>query len=128
MRDKAGQVVSLRGIVRDMTDRRRDERRLAAQHAAADALASARSTEQAAGRVAAVLATALGWPVAALWLVRPDATRLDLAAAHGGGPAHGGPAVSLTSGLGLPGQAWETAAPVWVEEGLARRAPTWRPA
>ena len=33
VRDKAGQVVSLRGIVRDVTDRRRDERRLAAQHA-----------------------------------------------------------------------------------------------
>ena len=57
------------GYIRDLTDRRRAERGLAAQHAVAGALAESSSPDEAIARLLPALGRSMGWEVGAGWLV-----------------------------------------------------------
>ncbi|MDX6556598.1 MAG: hypothetical protein QOD86_2793 [Miltoncostaeaceae bacterium] len=69
----SGGPVALHAFVRDIGDRRRAERREAAQHAVARVLAEAPSEEAARPRLLEALGESLGWRAGAFWTV--DATR-----------------------------------------------------
>jgi PAS domain S-box-containing protein len=69
--DDAGRVVGASSISRDITERKRTERRQKAEHSVAHLAAEARSFEEAAPRLVAVLAESLAVDVAELFV--PDA-------------------------------------------------------
>jgi PAS domain S-box-containing protein len=114
-----GQVV-FSAFIRDLSDRRRAEARLAAEHAVTRALAEAPSVESAAVPVLRAMGEALGWEVGYLWTVRDDRLRV---AAHWHAETIDADtfeevsrAFTFGEGEGLPGRAWAERAPVWVAD------------
>jgi PAS domain S-box-containing protein len=111
------------GIIRDITARKRIERRLTIEHTVAQVLALGRSEEGILGQVLEALTPALGWPWGAIW-VRDEigGTAMRCAAFWTADPAGFQPYADRTERLrvapneGLPGRVWATGAPVWVSD------------
>jgi len=114
-------------FLRDISERklaeealRESERRTAAQYAAARALARGGSLEETTSEVLRGVCTALGWELGALWLLDEQVQRLELSGTWASSPtlaaefrALGG-AMTFERGVGLPGEVWRRAQPVWV--------------
>ena len=104
------------GLARDITDRKRAEQRLVAQHRVAQLLANAASIEEAAPRVLQALCECLNWDMSALWRIdnragvlrceqlwhKPalEATQFEAATR----------ASTFECGIGLPGKVWASRA------------------
>jgi len=109
-------------FIRDLTERKRAERRQAAQHAVTRVLAESAALEVATPEILRAVGEELGWDVATLWLVDRESHRLRFV------DAWYAPEVrvdvfdgvdresSFAPGEGLPGRVWETGKPVWIEE------------
>jgi PAS domain S-box-containing protein len=110
------------GIARDITERKRAARRLAAQHEVTRALAESRNFEEATPRLLRAVCEGLGWEKGALWSVdRPEGLLRHVAAwrAPSLGLKEGevlGGRHTFGLGEGLPGEVWERGEPVWVED------------
>jgi PAS domain S-box-containing protein len=117
-----GLMVSIRAVFRDVTDRRRAERRFAAQHAVARVLAGEDTLEEAAPGILRALGEHLEWDAAFLWKVEPDRGMLrNLAVWHTPGleltaAGEAASTAGIPSGAGLPGRAWSYGAPSWVPD------------
>ena len=98
------------------------ERRLAAQHAAALALAESASLSDATPRILSAICRSLGWAHGALWRVAPDAgvlwcvdtwhepsVRIDKF-------EKASRETRFAPGVGLPGRVWQTGRPAWIED------------
>jgi len=110
------------GIIRDVTERKRAERYLSAQHAATRALAESATLDDAAPGILQTVCESLAWETGALWIIdrRKDALRclkfwhapsisvMEFAAQTLN--------ASLSRGSGLPGQVWETGEPAWITD------------
>ncbi|MCC6416923.1 MAG: PAS domain S-box protein, partial [Gemmataceae bacterium] len=124
-------------VCRDITERKRAEQRLAAQHAVTRALACAASVEDAGPEILHAICEGLGWDVAALWTTNPGDTVLRCAATwHRPRPQverfveATRPAV-FAAGVGLPGRVWVSGAEVWIpdlaaDENFSRLGPAVR--
>ncbi|HEX4824120.1 MAG TPA: response regulator [Candidatus Polarisedimenticolaceae bacterium] len=103
-----------------MTERTAAERRLAAQHAAALALARSASLADAAPEVLRALCQALGWAHGALWNVAADAGVLRCVTTWHEEGVGAFDTVTRESefprGVGLPGRVWESAKPAWIHD------------
>ena len=113
---------AVRGIVvnsRDVTDRKRLERRMMMQYQTARILAESPSLDSAAPRLLQAICESLGWDLGQIWVVDPEAEVLRwLASWHN-------PIVSVTEfveasrgrsfarGVGLLGQVWADGAAHW---------------
>lgn len=110
------------GIARDITERKRGERRLAAQYAVTRILAESPSLAQAAPRLLQSLCESLGWEVGALWRVdRQEEVLRCVELWHA-------PTVEVAEfealsrrrtfarGDGLVGRIWESGVPAWYED------------
>ncbi len=119
LRDASGQAIGLVAVLADVTERKRTEQRLEAQHAVTRALAESATLEEAAPRLLAEVCGSLDWDLGGIWLVDSEADRLRLASMwHGdGGRFEQFVDVSWTleleRGAGLPGRVWETGEPAW---------------
>ncbi len=116
---------TVHGVVinsRDITERKRLERRLAAQYEATRILSEAPSLNEAAPKLLRAICESLNWDLGQLWIVDHQADKLVwLASWHP-------PAVNadefeeasrsrlFSSGAGLPGRVWAGAAPLWISE------------
>lgn len=117
------------GIIRDVTERRRAERRLAAQYEVTRALAETQSIAAAAPQILRAVCEGLGWEVGALWKVEREAGE----GSEGEGvmrcvetwhaeTVRGAAVEAMTrrrefpKGEGLPGRVWAAARPMWVED------------
>jgi PAS domain S-box-containing protein len=116
---------TVHGVVvnsRYITDRTRLERRLAAQYEATRILSEAHSLHEAAPRLLQAICQSLNWDLGQLWIVDHEAAQLVwLASWHP-------PTVNanvfeeasrsrrFSSGSGLPGRVWASAAPVWISD------------
>lgn len=122
LRDKADNVVGTFGISRDITLRKRAERRLAVQYKVATVLAEADTFSQAAPEVLREVCECLGWSVGALWVVDKTANLLrcvDLW--HDPGTQFPefeakSRAETFVSGVGLPGRVWASGEPAWIRD------------
>jgi len=120
--DASGRVTAVAKIARDITPRKSDERRLAAEHAVTRALAESTNLDGAAPEILRTIGETLGGDLGVLWEVSPDPDRLRCAAVWRppGQPAtefeRHGPRISLARGEGLPGRAWDTGRPAWVPD------------
>jgi diguanylate cyclase (GGDEF)-like protein/PAS domain S-box-containing protein len=119
---KVGDSYKFNAFLHDVGARRQGIQRLAAQTAAAAALVESGSIAEAAPKVLEAVASALEWPVGALWIVDSDAGVLrcvecwqhkDLPR-----PAFEKITRSMTfaPGIGLPGRVWQNAKPLWIAD------------
>lgn len=109
-------------FVRDLTERKEAERRLAAEHAVTRILAESHALEDAAPRILEAIGEALGWEVGVFWIVDPSAGELQAVA---GWHAPSAPVPEFMAikyetrfahGVGLPGRVWETGDPAWIAD------------
>jgi len=109
-------------VARDITLRKRAERRLAAGYAVTRVLADAETLDQAAPLILMSICEGLGWEVGAVWRVEEDGQPLRCV------ELWHPPALQFPSfvwatrefryhrGVGLPGRVWETGQPAWISE------------
>lgn len=96
------------GIIRDVSDRRRAEERLEAEHAVTRVLAESVTLEEAAGEILSLVGEHLKYDVGALWRVAPSADVLQCIATWTASSAEARKFVTATRqtqfprGLGLP--------------------------
>lgn len=112
---------TLTAVIRDLSDRRRKERHLAAQLAVTSVLAAPHSSAEAAPRIVEALARALGWEVGGLWTLGAD-SRLRLEHVWQADPARTDRFVRMSRerrlevGEGMAGIALRSGRPQWVED------------
>jgi PAS domain S-box-containing protein len=112
--------VTYSAFIRDVSDWRRAEARLAAEHGVTRALADAGTVEAGARLVLRAMGEALEWPVGYVWMVH--AGRLRVAAHWNAEDADVEAFHEVSRGLafrhgeGLPGRAWQTGEPVWITD------------
>ncbi len=110
------------GIARDITERKRAARRLAAQHEVTRALAESQSFDEAAPRILRAVCEGLRWEKGALWKVeRAEGILRHVAAWRE--PSLGlkdsevlGGRRTFALGEGLLGDVWQRGEPVWVDD------------
>ncbi|HST60029.1 MAG TPA: ATP-binding protein [Longimicrobium sp.] len=117
-----GEVI-FSAFIRDVSDWRRAEARLAAEHGVTRVLAEAGTVEAAAQPVLRAMGEALGWPVGFLWMEGDGRLRVAAAwQAEDAGAAEvadASRALAFAPGEGLPGRAWQQGEPVWVRDAAA---------
>ena len=107
-------------FLHDISERRRSDQFLRAQHALSATLAEAESVEGVLPEVTGSLAQAMGWARAGYWT--PDGERLRCKLTwsadgnHDGRFAQVSRRTLLGPGEGLPGQAWEAGSAVWMAD------------
>ncbi|HUE95564.1 MAG TPA: ATP-binding protein [Longimicrobiaceae bacterium] len=110
------------GTMRDITERKRTERILAAQLATARALADADTTEEAIPAILGGIGEALGWQAGGYWAWDPLAEVLrsvSIWAAPGidaGSFARASAEIAFPPGEGLPGRVWAARAAHWIPD------------
>jgi len=121
-RRKAGNPLAMRCLLRDVTQQKQREHRLALQLAVSQIMTESASPETAATRILEALCVSQGWDVAFKWEVNAEQQRLDFSAAWGV-PGHRTEALiqesmglKLGSGQDLPGRVWHEGRPVWIAD------------
>jgi PAS domain S-box-containing protein len=120
--NKAGELVEYFGTVMDVSERRRAEQRLLAQHRVARILAEAATVEDAAPKILQAVCECLGWDLGALWRVDREAGVLRCAELWRTPSLEAAQfeAVTRTStfspGSGLPGRVWASGAPAHIPD------------
>jgi PAS domain S-box-containing protein len=110
------------GIARDITERRRLERRLDAQFQVARVLAESNSMSQAAPALLQAIGESVGWELGQMWGLDPEAGVLRcLAAWHlPSVPAsefeEASRSRTFARGTGLPGRIWESETSEWIPD------------
>jgi PAS domain S-box-containing protein len=122
MPDVTGQVTGASVIARDITSRKRSERRLTAVQAVTSALARSVSLEEATAPVLQTVGETLRCDLGVLWQVDDVADLLRCAGVwhlpdiEGTAFERFSGHIALAPGEGLPGLAWSTGKPAWVPD------------
>ena len=109
-------------MARDITERRRDEARLAAQYAVTRVLADAASLVEATPRMLEAVCTNLKLDFGSIWQVDREAAVLRCVATWSSAATQQSEFEKVTrtrafpSGVGLPGRVWASRESVWVED------------
>jgi PAS domain S-box-containing protein len=109
-------------LVRDISERKRAERRSATQHAVAQILAEATTMDEATPRVLQAVCEGLDWDLGTLWRIDREAGVLRCGqvwrrAALGAGPFEAVTReTAFASGVGLPGRVWATRMPACIPD------------
>ncbi|HEV2211006.1 MAG TPA: PAS domain S-box protein [Verrucomicrobiae bacterium] len=132
LKDPFGDITGWVSSVSNITERKRAEARLAAEHAITRLLAHARSLDEAAPGLLQALLDGLEADCGLLWLPQGDPAALRVRAvglrsesSSMASLAQASREVGFTPGAGLPGRAWQERRAVWItdlsdEEGLPR--------
>ena len=109
-------------VARDVTERTRRERQTAAQHAATEILASARSLREAAPLILEAICTNLEWDAGALWTVDHAGAVLRCFEVFSSQRLSGDfidttRGLVFAEGVGLPGQVWLEGEAAWLANG-----------
>ncbi len=111
-------------LLRDITEQKMAERRLATQYAVAQVLAECATIQEATPEILRAVCDSLGWQVGILWRVDPDALVLRCVEFWRGSTRRFSQFVALTQemtfskGVGLPGRTWEAGKPVWIPDAV----------
>jgi len=120
--DPAGESADLVGTVIDITEHRRAEQRLHAQHRVTQILAQAATLAEATPKILQALCECLDWDVGELWRVDREAGVLRCVEVWHTDAAEIAQfeAATWTStfdpAVGLPGRVWSSRAPVWIPD------------
>ncbi len=119
---RVGEAYFFSAFVRDITDRRRGESRLAAQYAVTHMLAESRSLEEALPKVLQAIGTNLDWDLGIFWRVDRPANVLRCLTLWQAASVKADEFVELTwrqtfaSGEGLPGRVWASGEALWTRD------------
>lgn len=121
-RQKAGNPLAVRCLLRDVTQQRQREHRLALQLVVSQIVGENASPDVAAMRILEALCVSQGWDLAVKWGVNAEEKRLEFRSAWGA-PGRRAEALiqesmglALPRGVDLPGRAWQDGRPVWIAE------------
>lgn len=119
---RIGEVYMFSAFIRDITDRRRTERRLASQYAVTRVLAEAAALDDAVPKIIQAIGESLEWELGVFWKVDRQAGVLRCADVWNA-PACAAEEFVLATreqsfkpGMGLPGRIWETGQPAWISD------------
>ncbi len=107
---------------RDITDRKRAERRLAAQHAATRVLAEAATLPEASPKILQAVCRSLEWDVGVIWSVDKQAGVLRCVEVWHMPPVKAAEFEELSRrtefqpSIGLPGRVWASGKPAWIAD------------
>jgi PAS domain S-box-containing protein len=119
---RSGSRVLFNAFIRDLTEQKAAERRLAAEHAVTRVVAESRTLHEAAPRLLQVVGEALRWAMGVFWVADTDGEQLSFAGSwrapdvQEAGWRIADPGLRFRRGQGLPGRVWETGEPVWVSD------------
>ncbi len=108
------------GLIRDITDRKRAERRLNAQYAVTRTLSESTTLKDASKKILQVICEALNWEFGEMWLHdrKDDVMRCsELWHVQGIKVSEFNKAtreISFAFGVGLPGRVWASGKPAWI--------------
>ncbi|MCS6897928.1 MAG: PAS domain S-box protein [Nitrospira sp.] len=119
---RVGESYIFSAFARDITDRRKAERRLAAQYAVTRVLSVATSLEEAVPLIMEAVGGSLEWDVGIFW--RVDAQSEVLRPLHRWKVSSGGTdefveateRLVFRRGEGVPGRVWERGIPIWIRD------------
>jgi two-component system CheB/CheR fusion protein len=120
--DANGRIVGASAITRDISERKRAERRRIARLAATQVLAEATTVHEAAPGILRAICESLGWDAGALWGVDADAGVLRClevwhqAAVRMTGFEAACRRQTFRPGVGLPGRVWSSGQPAWIPD------------
>lgn len=121
-RRKAGNPLAVRCLLRDVTQQKQREHRLALQLAVSQIMGESASPGAAATRVLEALCVSQGWDVAFKWEVNAEEKQLEFSTAWGV-PGRRTEALiqqsmglKLAKGMELPGRVWQEERPVWITD------------
>ena len=121
-RQKVGNPLAIRCLVRDITPQKQRERRLALQLVVSQIVGQSTSPEVAAMRILESVCLSLGWDASMLWLLNEQDEQLQFYSAWGA-PGKGSEAMiqesmgqSIERGPDLPGRVWVLGRAVWIED------------
>lgn len=120
--DPTGQRIGLVGLSRDVTERRRAERRLQAQYGVTRILSEAPNLKQAVPRILHVISQSLELDMGELWMVDRETNRLYLVDLWRTVDVDLGEFEEFTrertfvKGDGFSGRVWASAAPLWMAD------------
>jgi len=109
-------------VARDVTERRREEARLAAQYAVTRVLAEAPTLASATPQILQAICESLNWSVGVIWRVDQKEKLLrcvetwQMQSAQVQEFDRGTRCRTFPPGVGLPGRVWEQAQPAWIED------------
>lgn len=106
----------------DITERKRAERRLVAQHTVTHLLAESATLSEAAPKILQAMCESLGWDIGELWSLEPQTNMLHLVESwYQSGvevPAFKAKTkdIFFALGVGLPGRVWSSGEPIWIAD------------
>jgi PAS domain S-box-containing protein len=116
-----GEDLLFTGILRDVSARRKGERRRAAQFEATRVLSEGLAVDVTLPRILEAVCNALAWDFGGFWELDRRAAALRNVAAWSAAGTSGTlldatRGLALARGIGLPGRVWDEGSPVWVDE------------
>jgi len=121
-RQNAGNPLAIRCLLRDVTQQKQREHRLALQLVVSQIVGENTSSEAAAMRILEAVCVSQGWDMAVKWVVNADEKRLEFSSAWGA-PGRNAETfiqdsmgLTLSRGADLPGRAWQDGRSIWVAE------------
>jgi PAS domain S-box-containing protein len=121
-RQKAGNPLAVRCLLRDVTHQKQRENRLALQLGIGQIVGENSSPEVAAMRILEALCVSQNWDAGLKWSVNAEQTRLEFSSAWGV-PGRRTEAfiqesmgMRLASGVELPGRVWHEGKPAWITD------------
>ncbi len=117
---RVGDAVIFSAFVRDITDRRRAERRLASQYAVSRVLAEARTFEEAGPKILQAVCESLEWELAVFWRVDKHTGSLRCLETWLSPSVKAKAFIEATwnavfkPDVGLPGRIWSSGQPAWI--------------
>ncbi|MGA9667770.1 MAG: PAS domain S-box protein [Terracidiphilus sp.] len=121
-RQKAGNPLAVRCLLRDVTQQKQREHRLALQLVVSQIVGENTSPEVASTRILEALCVSQGWDMALKWEVNAEENQLEFSTAWGapGRRAefliHESMSLTLPRGIELPGRAWNDGRPIWISD------------
>ena len=119
-RQKAGNPLAVRCLLRDITQQKRREHRLALQLVVSQIVGENSSSDVAAMRILEALCVSQGWDLAVKWEVNSEENLLEFSTAWGAPDGsteamiQESMGVTLARGVGLPGKVWQEGRPIWI--------------
>ncbi|HXR38524.1 MAG TPA: PAS domain S-box protein [Terracidiphilus sp.] len=118
-RQKAGNPLAIRCLMRDVTQQKQREHRLALQLVVSQILGENASSDVAVMRILEALCVSQGWDMAVKWGVNAEENRLEFRSAWAAAGRRAetfiqeSMGLTLAKGVDLPGRAWQDGRPVW---------------
>ncbi len=124
-RQKAGNPLAVRCLLRDVTQQTQRENRLALQLVVSQIVGENSSPDVAAMRILEALCVSQDWDMAVKWEINPEENRLEFSTAWGAPGRHAEAMIQesmgliMTSDTELPGRVWQEGRSVWIGDLLS---------